>query len=346
MKISHRKKLALLTTLILFSFIGYFIYSNSSETIPKEKINTSSTNVRVVATTHILRDFAQEIIGDKGEVSVIIESGSCPGHYDYPPSDINLVQDADIVFYHGFEGVGLMPLLQEAENTAAAFGMIQNSSISWADQWGSPKNAPKFVEVICSHLNDTYPSLNETFNDNKEAYLAKLEGYKTYFEMKINSTYNWYSKNAYVMKHQRAFMNWIGFNVSGPSVWTMDDNTMTPSDIQYITNNASQWNAEIMVGNYHSGMDVGKEIADELGIESVFLINFPGIYGVDTYIEQLEFNIELLNHVLNDGPDPRPSYGYESIGINLMIPLVVSLILSVGLVIYKKRNNLYQKNIK
>jgi len=332
----------LLTTIFLFGFINQHIFVNIDSNTTRTDIQTSDSEVKVVTTTHVLRDFAQEVIGDAGKVSVIIESGSCPGHYDYPPSDINIVQDADIVFYHGFEGAGLLPLLQEAENTAAAFGMIQNSSIWWSDQWGSPENAPKFVEVICSHLNETYPSLTETFNDNKEAYLAKLEGYKNYFEMKINSTYNWYNKNAYVMKHQKAFMNWIGFNVSGPSVWDMDDNSMTPSDIQHITDNASQWNAEIMVGNYHSGTDVGKEIADNLGIKNAFLLNFPGVYGVKTYIEQLEFNVALLNHVLNGGLDPRPSEGGGNIGVNLLIPLAISAIACIGLVIYKKRKSLFQ----
>ncbi|MBD3211819.1 MAG: hypothetical protein GF311_04350 [Candidatus Lokiarchaeota archaeon] len=341
MKIVKNKNkiiILLLTSAILFGLI--FQATNSDENM---RIKTSADQeVKVVATTHILRDFAQEIIGDTGIVSVIIESGSCPGHYDYPPSDISKVSEADIVFYHGFEASGLMPLLQEAENIDAAFGMIQNSSISWADQWGSPDIAPKFLEEICAHLNDTYPSLAETFNDNKEAYLAKLEGYKTYFEMKINRTYKWNNTNAYVMKHQNKFMNWIGFNVSGPSVWTMDDNTMTPSDIQHIAGNATEHNAEIIVGNYHSGTDVGKEIANSLGIESVFLLNFPGVYGINTYIEQLEFNIALLNHVLNGGIDPRPSNGGGNIGINLIVPLIVATVGCIGLLIYKKRESLFK----
>lgn len=331
----------LLTTIFLFGFINQNIFVNIDSNTTRTDIQTSDLEVKIVATTHVLRDFAQEVIGDEGKVSVIIESGSCPGHYDYPPSDINLVQDADIVFYHGFEGSGLMPLLESANNTDAAFGIFPDTPITFADQWGSPEFSPKWVREICAHLNDTYPSLADTFNDNKEAYLAKLKGYKTYFEMKINTTYKWNNTNAFVMAHQRRFMNWIGFNVSGPSVWNMDDNSMTPSDIQHISSNASQWNAEIMVGNYHSGTDVGKEIADSLDIKSAFLLNFPGVYGVKTYIEQLEFNVALLNHVLNGGPDPRPSEGGGNIGVNLLIPLVISAIACIGLVIYKKRESLF-----
>ncbi|TXT66407.1 MAG: exported protein of unknown function [Promethearchaeota archaeon] len=342
MKKKFKMAFIALSLIFLFGLANLKIFSDRTIITNKNDIEPSNSEVKVVATTHVLRDFAQEVIGDEGIVSVIIESGSCPGHYDYPPSDINIVQDADIVFYHGFEGSGLMPLLQSAGNSDAAFGMIQNSSIGWPDQWGSPENAPKFVEVICSHLNETYPSLTETFNDNKDGYLAKLEGYKTYFEMKINTTYQWNNTKAYVMKHQKAFMNWIGFNVSGPSVWTMDDNSMTPSDIQHISGNASDWNAEIMVGNYHSGTDIGKEIADDLGIESAFLLNFPGVYGVKTYIEQLEFNVALLNHVLNGGPDPRPSEDGGFIGVNLLIPLVISFIACIGLIIYKKKESLFQ----
>ena len=325
--------------------ISLNLYGISENNSTNNTIRTSQTEIKVVATTHILRDFAQEIIGDEGVVSVIIESGSCPGHYDYPPSDINLVESADIVFYHGFEGSGLSALLAAAGNEDAAFGMIQNTSIGWGDQWGSPDIAPKFVNAICSHLNDTYPLLNETFNDNRDAYLAKLEGYKTYYEMKINTTYKWNNAHAYVMKHQEDFMNWLGFNISGYDVWITDDNAITPTEIADVTNGADQHDAVIMVGNCHSGTDIGKAIADALSIDSAFLINFPGIYGVDTYLEQIEFNVALLHHVLNGGPDPR-TYAADtsSIGIDLIIPLIIFIFACISLIIYKKRELIFQRN--
>lgn len=338
MKKSNRQKIiTLIAITILIGVAGQGIYSRAESNVQ----SAIDSDINVVATTHILRDFAQEIIGDEGKVSVIIESGSCPGHYDYSPSDINVVENADIVFYHGFEWEGgLGSLLEEAGNTEAGFGMIQNSSISFTDQWGSPANAPLFLDVICDHLYDTYPLLNETFNDNKDAYLAKLEGYKTYYELKINTTYKWRNKNAFVMKHQKSFMEWLGFNVSGSNVWDLDDNSMTPSDITNIMNNASQHGAEIVVGNYQSGRDIGKEIANDLGIESTFLTNFPGVYGIDTYLGQIEFNVALLHHVINGGPDPRP-YNSDTIGANLLVPLMVCVISGIALVIYMKRKSLF-----
>ncbi len=323
---------ALVGILIFYGVIGHIINAGAQ----KDLKSAADPQIKVVATTTILRDFSQQIIGDKGSVSVIIEGGMCPGHYDYTPSDINLVSDADIVLYYGFEwNQFLQELLTAADNTDAAYSISVDGGLGWT-QWGSPGNAPLFLDVICTHLNNTYPILNETFNQNCDNFKAHISTKKAEIEAQNALYYNFTDVKAYIMKHQTAFMSWLGFNITGD--WDKDDNSMTPSDFDAIIDGAYETGAEIIVMNYQSGTDIGKEAADYLGIPSVPLLNFPGVYGIQTYLEQLDFNIALLNWALNNGADPRTSS--NEIGLDLWIPFTTFALIGILLIIYMRSRNI------
>ncbi len=329
MKINRKKEIALLTLTVLIGLFGSGIYSNAHSNIK----SSADPPVNVVATTQLLRDFAQQVIGDKGTVSVIVQSGTCPGHYDASASDINLVADADIVFYHGFEwSQFLEQLLGDAENKGARY------QINGSGPWGAPANAPSYVDEICDKLNSTYPSLNETFNQNSASYKDEIAAKKAEIEGLNANTYNFTGTKAAIMGYQTGFMSWLGFDITYQ--WWKDDNTMTPSDIQYLNDNATATETEIIVMNLPSGTEVGKEVADSMGIDSVAILNFPGVYGVNTYLGQLDINVALLHWKLNGGPDPRPTN--DGIGINLIIPISASIIACIALIIFRKREVLFK----
>lgn len=324
-------------SIILLTVVIFIGNQNSTIIVTQNLKIAADPEIKVVATTTILRDFAQQIIGDSGTVDIIIESGTCPGHYDYKPSDIVKVSDADIVFYHGFEwSQFLNELLTEADNLNAAYSMSGNGSLGWT-QWGAPANTVLFLDVICSHLNNTYASLNTTFNQNCETYTAEILAKKAEIETQNAASYNFNKVKAYIMNHQKSFITWLGFNITGE--WGMDDNSMNPSDFTDIIDGANSTGTEIIVMNYQSGTNKGEEASDYLGIPSAALINFPGIYGVQTYLEQIDFNVALLNWALNNGPDPRASSDIQ-IGIDLVIPLIAFGILGMYIIISRTSKKL------
>jgi len=315
--------------LVILSIAGYL----APNVVKNSEIKPSSTpEIKVVTTTTILWDFAQHIVGNLGTVDVIIEGGTCPGHYDYTPSDIVKVSDADIVFYHGFEwSQFLEDLLTQAGNLKAAYSMSGNASLGWT-QWGAPANAILFLDAICAELNKTYPSLNETFNQNCLEYKNQILVKKAEIEANNAAIYNFTDVKAYIMFHQKAFITWLGFNITGE--WTVDDNSMTPSDFANIIDGAYKTNTQIIIMNYQSGTVQGKAAADYLGIASAALLNFPGVYGVKTYLDQLDFNVAMLNWALNNGPDPR-GITETTIGINLIGAIFAFSLTSISIITYK-----------
>lgn len=63
---------------------------------------------KIVCTTTLAGDAARHIVGDKGEVSVLMGPGVDPHEYKEKPSDIDKLQEADIIIYHGLHLEGLM----------------------------------------------------------------------------------------------------------------------------------------------------------------------------------------------------------------------------------------------
>ncbi|MFO8017611.1 MAG: metal ABC transporter substrate-binding protein [Promethearchaeia archaeon] len=313
---------------------GIDSYSNSSIK------DSGDSAINVLTTTQLLRDYAQQVIGGEGKVSVLIESGTCPGHYDYSPSDVDIAEKVDIVFCHGFEGEYLDNLLEAADNEDAkcAVGPLVNFS-----SWGNPNNAPEYVNVISNKLNDTYSQFNETFKENRDDYLQQIEDTKMDLKEKADQ-YDFHKRKAYINSNQDGFMGWLGFDIVGS--WEENDNAMDPSDISALSDKAEENDAELIVMNYPSGTEVGKEVADDLGILSVALLNFPGVYETETYLEQLEMNVDLLLWKLEGHPDPRPK---EDNLLLLIIGICGAVIIgsvAVVIVIKRKKNHKeeYNKN--
>lgn len=64
--------------------------------------------IRVAATTNLVADLATQIGGDRVEVSALMGPGVDPHLYKASAGDVNVLRDADIVFYNGLELEGRM----------------------------------------------------------------------------------------------------------------------------------------------------------------------------------------------------------------------------------------------
>ena len=82
--------------------------------------DSSDTSVTVVATTTILGDVAQNIVGDGGTVEVLLPIGADPHDYQASSQQIALVQQADLVIANGlFLEEGLLDMLETAAEDGA-----------------------------------------------------------------------------------------------------------------------------------------------------------------------------------------------------------------------------------
>ena len=72
-----------------------------NKVVATESQKPKGDGLKIVTSTYILRDLAQEIAGDKAEVTCLIPKGQGVHGFEPSPKDINGLNDADLFIYNG-----------------------------------------------------------------------------------------------------------------------------------------------------------------------------------------------------------------------------------------------------
>ena len=75
--------------------------NNDNKVVATESQKPKGETLKIVTSTYILRDLAQEIAGDKAEVTCLIPKGQGVHGFEPSPKDINGLNDADLFIYNG-----------------------------------------------------------------------------------------------------------------------------------------------------------------------------------------------------------------------------------------------------
>lgn len=126
-------------------------------------------SLNVVATNFPCYDFARQVVGDRGEVTLLIRPGVEVHSYEPAPADIVAIGAADLFVYIGGEGDAWAENILagfDGENAPATLRMMDAvTPVEEADAhgahdapeydehiWTSPKNAMKMVQALADAL--------------------------------------------------------------------------------------------------------------------------------------------------------------------------------------------------
>ncbi len=143
-------------------------------------------SLTVVATTTILGDVVQNVVGDNATVEVLLPIGADPHDYQASSQQIALIQQADLVVANGLLlEEGLLGVLESAADDGANVVTIgdQLDPIPFGFQtdddhsddphvWLDPLRMAEAGRIIARNLGDIDPSIN--WGDNAVAYAAEL----------------------------------------------------------------------------------------------------------------------------------------------------------------------------
>lgn len=157
--------------------------------------------ISVVATTFAPYDFARQLVGDMGTVSMLLPPGSESHSYEPTPKDILEIQNADVFIYVGGEsdawvtdvlesvgeGVRAVTLMDcvelleeetvegmEAEVHDHEHGEEGHEAEYDEHVWTSPRNAALICEKIAAALCEVDPANASVYNANLAVYSAEL----------------------------------------------------------------------------------------------------------------------------------------------------------------------------
>lgn len=150
--------------------------------------------VNVVATNFPCYDFARQVVGDGGTVTMLIHPGVEVHSYEPAPSDILAIGEADLFVYIGGEGDAWVDSILEgfdaSEGPATLRMMDAVTPLEEAEDgahaahdapeydehiWTSPKNAASMVAALSQALQAADPANADTYARNAEAYIAQID---------------------------------------------------------------------------------------------------------------------------------------------------------------------------
>lgn len=182
------KNRILIGTLVL---LGLFLMACS----PSKTTKNKESKIQAIATFYPMYEFTKAVLGDEGEVELLIPAGT--EAHDYEPSAMSVAKmsDADAIIYnsHAFEtwmeniltnldsrqtaiieASRNIPLLSlEEEETHEEAGHSHEHSED-PHVWLDPVMAMKQVEQIRDDLSQKFPEKQTIFNENAQKYLVEL----------------------------------------------------------------------------------------------------------------------------------------------------------------------------
>jgi manganese/iron transport system substrate-binding protein len=181
----------------------------TSQTSPAAPTNTAttSTNLKVVATSSVLCDLTQTVAANTIDLTCLVKAGTDPHVYELTPEDRKAIEDAQLVFYsgYGFEP-SLIKLIQASSNPATkvavgeaavpkplmgehehehgaehAEGEKPAEGETHAEEeepdphvWHDAQNGVQMVKVIQDNLTKAAPANADLYAKNAQALTAEL----------------------------------------------------------------------------------------------------------------------------------------------------------------------------
>lgn len=195
-----KKQIAVIGSLLVAVGLLASCGSNAQET--KE-----SDTLQIVTTFYPIYEFTKEVVGETGEVELLIPAGTEPHDYEPSGKDLAKITDADVFVYNSQEFetwvVDVANSLDQTQTlvieAAEPIELIEGEEEGQEDHdhdheldphvWLDPVLAMEEVKATQTKLSEKYPEKAEIFEANANAYLGTLVGLdETYQAALANAT--------------------------------------------------------------------------------------------------------------------------------------------------------------
>jgi len=227
----------------------------------------------IVVTTTMLECAARDLLSaDTGiPVLVLVPPGSCPGHFDVPPSIVPVLRNAAVVVAHDYQ-----------RDLAAKLGQLgpPGTKVVQIETQGSllvPEHYLRVTQQLSDVLVSAYPNHEARIRAALKAVKQKSQG----LAEKVSARRAvWESTPVIASAMQRQFCEWLKLRAVGQVARPED---VTPAELQALLNSKPA----LVVANLQEGPQAAQALAEKLAVPLVVFSNFPGAEGYGHGYEEL-----------------------------------------------------------
>jgi zinc transport system substrate-binding protein len=211
-------------------------------------------------------------------IEAILPPGQCPGHYDVKLSDIEKMKKANLIV--SFRG---MPFMDKAGLDGGAQLLVDAGGRNWM----APDSYIYGLGILATELSKRLPEDKDEIMIRKENTVRKVKAGANLLVEKIKLT-GLFGKSIIASSMQKEVLEWMGFRVVGEYG---RPEAMSLKEVVRLSKIGKDHHVIMVVDNLQSGPDVGKGIAETLGVPHVVLTNFPSEKG---YLATLRENVNAV----------------------------------------------------
>lgn len=275
--------------------------------------STLNTKLKAVATFSIIGDLVQNVAGDKIELTTLVGADADVHDFEPTPSDLAILAGAQLIFENG---VGLESWLDnlytssgsQAERVVLSKGIALIDAVgkdhAHSDHdphlWQDPQNTMQMVKAIRDALVKADPANTSIYQQNADAYLAKLAA----LDQEIVSTVTALppERRKLVTSHDALgyFAARYGFEIVGSVIASLNTEAGEPSaqDIVALVNGIRQQGVKAIFLESQSNPKLVERVAQEAGIaigpelytDALGAAGSPGA----TYIDAMRHNVRAI----------------------------------------------------
>ncbi|MGG5359583.1 MULTISPECIES: metal ABC transporter substrate-binding protein [unclassified Enterococcus] len=313
---------------MLLAACGNGSQSQNQTVSGSETEDAGKDKIEVVATFYPMYEFTKEVVGDEGNVELLIPAGTEPHDFEPSAQQIAKIADADAFVYNSSDMEIFIDDLKNAIDTdkvqmiEAAKGITrlegtdcdhdhdhdhdEDHSHDHSHEydphvWLSPVLAMKEVQTIADELSEKYPDKKEIFTKNADAYIAQLKELDQKFTDGLKDAEN----RTFVTQHAAFAYLANEYDLTQESISGISpDQEPSPSRLAELKKFVEKNNTKVIYFEENASSKVAETLAKETGVELKVLnplesLTSEQMEAGETYITIMEQNLEALKASIN-----------------------------------------------
>ena len=308
----------LLTATVMIGALLFAACGNMNKEADKKE------DLTIVTTFYPMYDFTKEIVGDEGNVKLLIPAGTEPHDFEPSAKERAEISDADVFVYNSSDMEFFVDSLKDSVDSKqtlmieAAKGIDRLESQE-ADEheeseeghghsheydphvWLDPVLAIKEVRTIAEELGEKYPDKKETFTMNADAYIKKLEALDQKYSDGLKDATN----RTFVTQHAAFAYLANQYDLKQVAISGVSpDQEPTPSRLAELKEFVKKNNIKVIYFEENASSKVAETLSNETGVKLEVLnplesLTNEQIKAGENYISVMEKNLEALKESIN-----------------------------------------------
>lgn len=308
----------LLTATVMIGALLFAACGNTNKEADKKE------DLTIVTTFYPIYDFTKEIVGDEGNVKLLIPAGTEPHDFEPSAKERAEISDADVFVYNSSDMEFFVDSLKDSVDSKqtlmieAAKGIDRLESQE-ADEheeseeghdhaheydphvWLDPVLAIKEVRTIAGELGEKYPDKKEIFTKNADDYIKKLEALDQKYSEELKNATN----RTFVTQHAAFAYLANQYNLEQVAISGVSpDQEPTPSRLAELKEFVKKNNIKVIYFEENASSKVAETLSNETGVKLEVLnplesLTNEQIKAGENYISVMEKNLEALKESIN-----------------------------------------------